>query len=176
MSFHFRAESSRPCSPGTVAGIRLKSPLCLFALAWLLAGSGSQAQTYALDWSALSGGGGVSTGGGFTASATIGQLGATFPEQVGGPFSLLGGFWSFVGVQTPGSPRLSITRNGPSSAVIISWPSPSSGFVLQLSSDLTGNVWVPVPQVVTDNGTTKSVVLNVNDPPAGNRFYRLRKP
>jgi uncharacterized delta-60 repeat protein len=67
-------------------------------------------------------------------------------------------------------PSLSIARSNAS--VIISWPSPSTGFTLQqnTSSIVTVN-WSNVLTTPTDNGTTKTVIVNL---PMGNRFYRLK--
>ena len=75
-------------------------------------------------------------------------------------------------VQTPGAPRLSVTR--PTiSTVAVWWPSPSTGFGLQQNADVNTTNWVDMAQTPADNGTTKTVIVN---PPVGNLFYRLRKP
>ena len=71
----------------------------------------------------------------------------------------------------PPPPILTISLT-PANTVVISWPSPSTGFTLQQSSDLGTANWVPVLETVNDNGTTRFVTLN---PPAGKRFYRLIK-
>jgi len=139
----------------------------------LILGTGSQAQTYSIDGSVMSGGGGTSAGGKFAVSATLGQPDANPQALTGGPFSLLGGFWSRFAVQTPGAPFLSITLDPQFRAVTVSWPSPSTGFVLQQTADLNVPNWVAVPQAVNDSGTSKFVVVNS---PGGNRFYRLFKP
>ena len=55
-----------------------------------------------LSWHTIDGGGGTSTGGGFELAGTIGQHDAG-PAMTGGPFSLLGGFWSGAG-SDPGAP------------------------------------------------------------------------
>jgi hypothetical protein len=46
----------------------------------------------AINWFTIDGGGGTSTGGGFTLSGTIGQHDAGQP-MTGGGFTLTGGFW-----------------------------------------------------------------------------------
>jgi hypothetical protein len=57
--------------------------------------------------------------------------------------------------------------------VLVSWPSPSAGFNLQVNPDSLGTVnWSNAP-AATDNGTIKYLIVN---PPTGNRFYRLVKP
>ena len=68
----------------------------------LLAAPSLRAQSFALDWFSISGGGGTSSGGGYTMSGTIGQADAG--EMSGGPYLLQGGFWSLTGAQTPGVP------------------------------------------------------------------------
>jgi len=47
------------------------------------------------------------------------------------------------------------------------------GFTLQQNSDLNPTNWITAPQPVSDNGSTRFIVVS---PPAGNRFYRLFKP
>jgi len=92
--------------------------------------------------------------------------------MTGGNYSLTGGFWSLISVvQTPGAPGLTITRSGTS--VIISWPSPSTGFVLQQNTAVNNAPgWLNFTGTVTDNGTTKTVTIN---PPTGNLFFRLKE-
>lgn len=125
---------------------------------------------YSIDWYKIAGGGGTSTGGVYSLSGTIGQADAG--AMSGGNYSLIGGFWSIVAaVPTAGSPLLTITRTL-TNTVVVSWPSPSTGFVLQQNSDLTTPSWANAPQNPVDNGTTKSIVVN---PPVGSLFYRLIK-
>jgi hypothetical protein len=145
---------------------------CLFGLAaslWL-AGS-AYAQTYTIDWHTIDGGGGTSTSGVYSVTGTIGQPDAG-AVMTGGNYSLQGGFWAIQAVQTPGAPFLSITRTT-TNTVVVSWPSPSTGFLLQQNTNSTASVnWSNAPGAIQDNGTTKLLVVN---PPAANRFYRLFK-
>lgn len=67
------------------------------------------AQSFSIDWHTL-GGGGTSSGGVFAVSGTIGQAEASPQPLAGGSFSLTGGFWSLVAVQTEGAPLLSIVQ------------------------------------------------------------------
>jgi hypothetical protein len=67
------------------------------------------------------------------------------------------------------TPSLSIFRTSTNS-VVISWPSPSTGFVLQQNPDLNPANWVTAPQTPGDDGTTKIVIVQ---PPVGKLFYRL---
>jgi len=127
---------------------------------------------YAIDWHTIDGGGGTSTGGVYSVSGTIGQPDASVTTMTGGPYSLTGGFWAIYAVPTPGAPPLAIFRTA-TNAVVVSWPSPSTGWNLQQNTDLNTANWVTPPENVTDNGTQKFIIVN---PPAGNRFYRLHKP
>jgi hypothetical protein len=58
----------------------------------------------------------------------------------------------------------------PTNTAVVSWPSPSTGWRLQQNSVVNGGTWITPSETVTDNGTTKFIVVN---PPTGNRFYRL---
>jgi hypothetical protein len=148
---------------------RMRTSLLLMALV-LGAGMSALAQNYTIDWYTVDGGGGTSTGGVFTVSGTIGQPDAG--TMTGGNFSLQGGFWGIVSaVQTPGSPLLSVTLTA-TNTVLVSWPSPSTGFNLQINNDLNTANWSPASQSITDNGTIKYVIVS---PPGGNLFFRLKQ-
>jgi hypothetical protein len=129
-----------------------------------------RAQSYSIDWYATGGGGGTSTGGVFAVSGTIGQTEASPQPMTGGGFSLTGGFWSLVAVQTPGAPLLSIERQG--AEVRVFWPLLATGFVLEESSTATGT-WSQVSFPCATNATDISVRASA---PTGNTFYRLRQP
>src|SRR5215471_11484076 len=104
----------------------------LFLFVALLLPIAASAQ-YSIDWFTVDGGGGTSTNGQFAVSGTIGQPDAG--AMSGGNFSLTGGFWSLISVvQTPGAPLLRIILTATNTAVV-SWPSPSSGFVLQQNTN-----------------------------------------
>src|SRR6266478_2701952 len=138
----------------------------LLAVSFGAAGVG--AQNYSIDWSTIDGGGGTSRGGVYSVSGTIGQPDAG--HLSGGNFTLDGGFWGIIAaIQTPGAPLLSITPSGGS--VIISWPSPSTGFNLEQNSSVATTNWTSVGSP-SDNGTTKSITVS---PAIGNKFYRLKK-
>ena len=126
---------------------------------------------YSIDWSTIDGGGGTSTGGVYSVSGTLGQPDAG--HMSGGNFTLDGGFWGILGaVSSPGAPQLDIQLTS-TNTVMISWPSPSTGFNLQQNDVLTTTSWVTPPEIVSNNGTIKFIIV---DPPLGNRFYRLSKP
>jgi hypothetical protein len=145
-----------------------KLPSLALGLTILLLPATLPAQNLNIDWYKVAGGGGSSANGQFSVNGTVGQPDAG--AMSGGQFSLTGGFWGIVAaVSTPGAPRLTITRTG-ANTVVVSWPSPSTGFVLQQSSTLPSGLWNNVPQSPTDNGTTKSIVISQ---PTGNAFFRL---
>jgi hypothetical protein len=131
--------------------------------------SSANAQSYSIDWFTIDGGGGTSTGGVYSVTGTIGQPDAGGP-MTGGQYAVTGGFWSLLSVvQTPNAPLLTIRLTSTNTAVIF-WPSPSSGFNLQQNTNLSTAIWTAPGEVVNDNGTVKSIVVN---PPTGNRSYRL---
>jgi hypothetical protein len=135
----------------------------------LTVGVSAGAQSFAINWFTIDGGGGTSTGSVYSISGTIGQPDAG--AMSGGSYRLEGGFWNAtVTVQTEGAPLLTITRAGGS--VVLSWPSSSTGFVLQENSSLATSNWSNVVSVPNDDGTNKSVTISMA---LGNRFYRLRK-
>jgi hypothetical protein len=127
------------------------------------------AQTYSIAWYKVAGGGGISTNGQYSLSGTIGQADAS-AAMTGGNYSVTGGFWSLYAIQTPGAPLLTITYAG--NKAIVSWPSPSTGFVLQTNSNLATGTWVNYGGIVGDNGAIKS---ETNAPPVGNLFFRLKQ-
>src|SRR5262245_53427986 len=99
-----------------------KAILALFGLC--LSGGGALAQTYAIDWFSMDGGGGTSTGGVYSINSTIGQYDAG-RTMSGGSFTVEGGFWAIVGaVQAPGAPTLRLVRST-TNTVVIAWPAAS---------------------------------------------------
>ena len=150
--------------------------LSLATLSFLLSSlTVTTAQNYSIDWFTIDGGAGTSSGGVYTLSGTIGQPDANQQRTTGGNVSLTGGFWSLIAVQTLDAPPLTIQLTATNTARIF-WPSPSEGFALQQNTNLNNpgiSGWVGAPQTVTDDGTTRSIIVS---PPTGNRFYRLFKP
>jgi hypothetical protein len=143
----------------------------LAVLVWALTAAAVHAQSYSIDWYKVAGGGGTSTGGVYTVSGTIGQHDAGGP-MTGGNYSLVGGFWALYAVQTAGAPVLSIKLTTTNTAQVY-WPSPSTGYNLQVNTNLSTTNWVTPAESVQDNGTIKFIIVN---PPTGNRFYRLKNP
>jgi hypothetical protein len=150
------------------AMMRLFFGIAVFAFT----GLSTSAQQYEIPWFKIAGGGGMqSTGGVYSISGTIGQHDAGGPAT-NGPYSLTSGFWSLYALQTPGAPTLSIRLTTTNTAQV-SWPSPSTGWSLQVNTNIAGTNWATPPEPLSDNGTIKYIIVN---PPAGNRFYRLRNP
>lgn len=140
------------------------------ALAILAVFAVAQAQNYTIDWSTVDGGGGTSTGSVYSISGTIGQPDAGGTLN-GGQYSLTGGFWSFVAVQTPGAPLLTI-KGTSTNTVLVVWPSPSAGYTLQQNTAANTTNWQSVLTTPFDNGTTKTVIIS---PASGLKFFRLAK-
>jgi uncharacterized delta-60 repeat protein len=69
------------------------------------------------------------------------------------------------------APSLNIAQSN--AVMIVSWPSPLTGFVLQQNTNLSSPHWNTPSETVTDNGTTKSISVS---PTPGNRYFRLFKP
>ena len=131
----------------------------------------ASAQSYSIDWYKVAGGGGTSTGSVYSVSGTIGQHDAG-PTMSGGNYSLIGGFWAVLAVQTPGAPLLKIFLTSTNTAVV-SWPAPSTGFSLQQNTDLSTTNWVAPTETINNNGTVNFIIVS---PPASQRFYRLKSP
>ena len=105
-------------------------------------------------------------------SGTIGQPDAG--TMNGGQFSLQGGFWNVVAVQTEGAPPLRVVQTNAN--VTVYWPLPATGFVLDQTATLVSppatNLWIQVPFPYQTNAT--HIFISV-PPPSGPKYYRLRK-
>ena len=130
----------------------------------------TSAQSYSIDWYKVSGGGGTSTGGVYSATGTAGQPDAG-AAMSGGSFSVTGGFWSLISVvQTPGAPLLTVIHAG--NSVIVSWPFPSSGFSLQQNSNVNTTNWTTSGFSITTNAVNNSITI---PSPTGKLFFRLKQ-
>ena len=69
------------------------------------------------------------------------------------------------------SPILTVTYSG--NNVKVSWPSDSTGFVLQQNPDLNMTNWTTSSYTISDDSTNKSITITS---PAGNLFFRLAHP
>ena len=140
--------------------VALATTLLAFAL-------NATAQSYAIDWHTIDGGGGTSTGGVYSLSGTSGQHDAGGP-MTGGAYSLTGGFWALpFAVQTSGAPTLAIVPFGAGQARV-SWTPNTPGFVLQEALSLAPASWVNSP-----SGPANPVTVPAAFP---TKFYRLHKP
>src|ERR1039458_5020715 len=101
----------------------LHSSFCLQALG----------QSYSIDWYKVSGGGGTSTGGVYSASGTMGQPDAS-GAMTGGTYSLTGGYWAIYAVQTAGGPTLTIAQAA--NQAIVSCPPSGTCWTLQTNINL----------------------------------------
>src|SRR6185436_8081738 len=152
-----------------------KLQTCSLALLVLLGHATEVAvQNYNIEWFTVDGGGGISTNGAFALSGTIGQPDAG--AMSGGNYTVVGGFWSIVAaVQTPGAPYLYVTNS--SGTATIRWQKPADGFVLDQTTALAApplvTSWSQVPFPYQTNATSIFITVPA---PAGNKFYRLRKP
>ena len=139
----------------------------------LTAGLNAGAQS-AIDWFTLDAGGGGHSSASYVINFTAGQtdVGTTFLNSAN--YRIIPGFWSLedMGPAT-GLPELSIALAG--SRVILSWPSPSTGFILQHTDSLNvlPATWSDTPGVVSDDGLIKNLTLPHD---LSKRFYRLRRP
>lgn len=129
------------------------------------------AQTYGPTTSVITAGGGISAGGAFALTATIGQEAPG--RQTGGNFTLEAGFLpTIVVVQTPGAPNLQFTRAGTN--VVFFWDASVSGFSLEdTAAVLPSASWqnVAITPVLSNgvNYVTHPIL-------PGARYFRLRKP
>jgi len=145
--------------------------LVFLALAFFAATIQGFPQSFAIDWFTVDGGGGVSEGGGYSVNGSIAQSDPG-PTLSGGSYSMTGGFWGLVAVQTPGAPQLKISFTATNTAVI-SWPAAATGFVLEQNGQLRTLGWNTAPQATADDGTNNFIIVN---PSVGPRYYRLFKP
>ena len=152
----------------------MKSPTCIltFATAVLLSQSAlaQSGEGFDLSWATIAGGGGTCTNGQYSLTGTIGQPDAGV--MTNGNFTLQGGFWSVVAVQTPGAPYLSITNAA--GLVTVSWPLPADGWVLEQTNRLptVAAPWPVVTAVCVTNATDIRVTLPATP---GNQFFRLHR-
>ena len=127
---------------------------------------------YAIDWFTIDGGGGTSTGGGYSVSGTIGQPDASQQAMTGGNYSLVGAFWSLYAIQTPGAPYLSVMRTS-TNTVVVWWPVSDISWRLQAATNLPASASDWTPYSYTTNGPN---CIRIESPPTGQRFYRLKQP
>ena len=123
---------------------------------------------FTIGFSTIDGGGGPSAGGSFSLNGTIGQPDAG--EMSGGAFTLSGGFWT---IPHDGSQPFLAIRHGTGDTVILSWPDPSTGYLLEAAPTTLGGGWTTVTQTPVVVAGEKQVTLTPTGP---GRMFRLRKP
>ena len=136
----------------------------------LLAGiaSAQSGGPWTIKSSTLDGGGGVSTGGVWKVTGTIGQADATASKSTGGTWSEQGGFWPGT-VAVPGGPALTITREN-ATQVRIAYTSAAAGYTLQQSANL--QTWA-FTSLIPANSTGGSFLWPVGNGPR--YYFRLKQ-
>jgi hypothetical protein len=138
----------------------------IIAALLLPAGVRAQSTNFNINWYKVAGGGGTCTNGVYTLSGTIGQPDASPVSASDGYYTVTGGFWSLIAVQTPGAPVLTITHVG--NKAVISWDPSVAGWTLQTNVNLgTPATWGNYVGAVVNNSAT-------NSPPPNNLFFRLK--
>lgn len=129
------------------------------------------AQTYSVDWYKISGGGGTSTNAQYSIDGTVGQPDAS-DAMTNSQYSLIGGYWAIIQVvQTPGLPRLTLTRNA--TAFSISWPATNS-VTLQQNWSITNHAgWTASGLTINTASNMSSVTFTQVTGPL---FFRLTTP
>lgn len=77
----------------------------------------------------------------------------------------------YSGLVTP-APSLSVFHS-PTNSVVVYWPSPSTGWSLQVNTNLATTNWAAYGGSVNDDGITRSTIVT---PPSGKQFFRLSYP
>lgn len=144
----------------------MKTALVILAL--ISGAAALVAQSFAVDWFTVDGGGGTSTGGVYSITGAIGQPAADTLR--GGNFTVVSGFGGFHPTVQPEMLMLSVERQA--GDVRVFWPKPAIGSFLEQSLTVTG-VWSQVSSPYLTNATDISITVPTS---GGTRFYRLRKP
>jgi len=137
----------------------------------LVFGPRVDAQSFSQDWLSIDAGGQTSSGGPYSMRISIAQTDTLISR--GGPYSSVGGFWGILyAIQMPGTPSLSITRQPV--GIVVSWPQPGDGYILEEASNLTNGstVWSPVTIPYQTNANKVIVSLPAT---SVNKFYRLQR-
>jgi hypothetical protein len=74
-----------------------------------------------------------------------------------------------IGDSSQPAPMLTITHSG--NAVVVSWSSSFTGFILQQNNDLSTTNWIDVTNAVSVVGEQSQVIM---PPTSSNNFYRLK--
>lgn len=125
-----------------------------------------QAQGFTISRYTVGAGGGISTGGIFSVTGTVGQPAVGAP-MVGPGFQVTGGIWALpVAVQTTNAPTLVILAARPGESQI-SWQPADPAWRLQESPALSPPAWVDSP-----SGNLNPIVVPSTSPA---KYYRLTR-
>lgn len=108
-------------------------------------------------------------GTGDTGDSLFYNQGYADPSTSAGIMILNASLWLAQPTSTP-VPTMQITNS--SGQITIRWPTNSSGFALQVSSDLSATNWIAATNASTTSGSNYVVTLPV---PASTQFFRLKK-
>jgi sugar lactone lactonase YvrE len=100
-------------------------------------------------------------------SGTLSSTPITFATD---SFPTLMAFLPMPSVTQPASPLLTIKLSGTN--VIVSWPSPSTGFLFQTNGNLATTNWGNYGGTITVNNSMNNVAIT---PPTGKLFFRLKQ-
>lgn len=176
-----------------IANLEVSSAMKTITTSWLISTVyllfvlSAKGQSYSVDWDVIAGGGGTTTGAGYSVNSTIGQHTAG-GSLAGGGYSLAAGFWALYAVTTPGSPMLSILLSD-TNTVVVAWPAALSGWTLQQNTDLLYGRWVSLSNTVnavtgqnqssflrrSAAAFTGSKIRNLNSPKAVRARQKLRR-
>lgn len=124
-----------------------------------------------IDWSTMDASGGAQGSASYIVNSTVGQSDVGAPASTSANYRMVTGFWALEDIgPANGLPALSIALK--ESNVVISWRSPSAGFILQQTDSLEAINWVDTPAAVSDNGFERNVSLPAD---VAKRFYRLKR-
>jgi hypothetical protein len=162
----------RAANSARYSGFQRSPARALVGAAALLGATSTGLGQYALAWWTVEGGGGTSAGGVYTLTGVVGQADAG--TMAGGAFLFSGGFWPAAGGESPlgEPPQLTIANLG-AGGVQVCWPSPSPGWVLQQSPELSPAAWTNSILEPSVQGTNRCVTIA---PPNGRLFLRLARP
>ena len=126
-----------------------------------------------IDWFTLDAGGGVQFSASYLVNFTVGQNDVGAPASASANYRMVTGFWALEDAgPANGLPVLSIALK--ESNVVLSWPSPSTGFILQQTDSLDSIPvnWVNTPGLPSDNGFERNMSVPAD---VVKRFYRLQR-
>lgn len=153
----------------------MKRPLPLkwaFLALSLCAITATQAETYTVKPYGLTGGGGISSNGGYTVSGTIAEP-ITEPVS-GGGFTFAPGFLNASAAIELGDGPVYLAITGHDGSIIISWSAAASAaLILEVTTNIADPAsWQPASETPVVAGPDKTVTIPLNN---GHKFYRLRQ-